>query len=190
MPRVTALRETRRGVVVDLDGVAWRTLPADVVLRAELSVGAELDRASARRVRRELRRHEALGRAARVLRHRDLSAEEVERRLGRAGFRDAERAEALATLERSGLVDDARYAATRAASLADRGWGDEAISWQLDAAGVSPELAAAAVAALEPERERARRLALKRGGGAAAARFLARRGFAEESVADAGGAEG
>ena len=47
-----------------LDGESWRTLPAEVVLRAGLDVGVELDRERARRVRRELRRHEAMAHAA------------------------------------------------------------------------------------------------------------------------------
>jgi regulatory protein len=189
MPHVTALRETRRGVVVDLDGAEWRTLPAEVVVRAGLATGLELDRTRARTLRRELRRHEALGRAARTLRARDRSARDVDSRLERAGFAPGERAEALGALERAGLVDDARFAAARAASLAERGWGDEAIAWQLERAGVAPELVAAAVAGLEPERDRAVRLAERRGGGAAAARFLMRRGFGEDAVEGAVGAD-
>jgi SOS response regulatory protein OraA/RecX len=190
MPRITALRDTRRGVAVELDGEAWRTLPADVVVRAGLAVGLELDRTRARTLRRELRRHAALGRAARSLRSRDRSARDVDARLERAGFGADERADALGTLERAGLVDDARYAAARAESLAERGWGDDAIAWQLDRAGVAQELAAAAVAALEPERDRARRLIERRGEGAATARFLARRGFSADVVEAAIGADG
>ena len=66
-PRVSSLRaRPRERVEVELDGEPWRTLPAEVVLRAGLDLGIELDRPRARRVRRELRRHEAMARAAAV----------------------------------------------------------------------------------------------------------------------------
>ena len=40
MPTVTGLREDRRGrVAVELDGSPWRTLPADVVVRAGSPAG-------------------------------------------------------------------------------------------------------------------------------------------------------
>jgi SOS response regulatory protein OraA/RecX len=190
MSRVTALRETRRGVAVEIDGAAWRTLPVDVVVRAELLVGSDLDRPRARAVRRELRRHEALARAGRALRARDLTAFELDTRLEQAGYAGVERGAAIGTLKRAGLVDDERFADGRAASLAARGWGDEAISWRLKQAGVAAETASAAVSRLEPEAQRARRIAVRRGGGPAVAAFLGRRGFSEESVEAAGGAEG
>jgi SOS response regulatory protein OraA/RecX len=186
---VTGLRETGRGVRVELDGAPWRNLPADVVVRAGLTVGTQVDRSCARSVRRELRRHEALNRAARALRSQDLPQQRLDERLARAGFVHEERSEALGALERAGLVDDARYASGRAAVLADRGWGDAAIVWRLEQAGIAPELAEAALASLVPEADRARELAAHRGGGSQAARFLATRGFAEESVEAAAGAE-
>ena len=75
---VSSLSAASRGrVEVALDGEPWRTLPAEVVLRAGLDVGVEVDREHARRVRRELKRHEAMERAARALRSRDLSAVEA-----------------------------------------------------------------------------------------------------------------
>ena len=58
-----------------LDGESWRTLPAEVVLRAGLDVGVELDRERARRLRRELKRHDAMSSAARALpRNRNSTA--------------------------------------------------------------------------------------------------------------------
>ena len=65
--------------------------------------------------------------AAAALRHRDRSRLQVDERLARAGVEDDRRADALDALERIGYVDDARFADQRAASLADRGYGDEAI---------------------------------------------------------------
>jgi SOS response regulatory protein OraA/RecX len=183
VPRVTALRERRSGyVVVELDGAPWRTLPPDVVVRAGLCPGLELDREHLRTVRRELRRAEALGAAVRALRHGDLSRAALEARLERRRVDPGVRGEALSTLERAGYVDDRRAAAARARTLAERGSGDAAIAHDLAARGFGDEDARAAVAALEPEPERARRLAHERGATLKTARWLAGRGFAPESI--------
>jgi SOS response regulatory protein OraA/RecX len=95
---------------------------------------------------------------------------------------DVARADALETLERVGYVDDGRFAAGRAAALAARGYGDEAIRQLLHGEGVAAELAEAAVGALEPERERATRLVERLGASARTAAQLQRKGFGEESV--------
>jgi SOS response regulatory protein OraA/RecX len=192
---VTALHEEPGGRVrVELDGRPWRTLPLDVVARAGLARGCELDRPRARLVRRELRRSEALTRAARALRRRDLPERALDTRLRRAGFQEDERAAALGTLARAGLVDDARFAHTRAASLAERGRGDAAIAWDLERQGVAPELVESALGTLAPERDRALALAARHGATVATARMLVRRGFGEEAVeaacADTFGADG
>jgi regulatory protein len=188
MPRVTALRRARPGqVAVDLDGTAWRTLPAEVVLAARLAVGDELDRSRARAVRRELRRHEALAASARALRHRDLSTRRLEQRLEQRAVAPAERAQAVEALTRSGLLDDERFARGRAAALAGRGYGDAAIRFDLERQGVGGEAADAALAELEPERDRAARVAVSVGGGVRAARLLARRGFGEDAIEAAAG---
>src|SRR2546428_14127203 len=114
MPTVTALRESRRGrVAVELDGARWRTLSSDVVFRAGLSIGRSLDRPALRLLRRELRRAEALGAAARALRTRDHSVHSLDARLERARIAASERVEAIATLARAGLVDDPRFPVSR-----------------------------------------------------------------------------
>jgi hypothetical protein len=52
-PRVTALKARRDGrVLVQLDGNDWRVLRADVVVRARLTPGTELDRPRLREVAR------------------------------------------------------------------------------------------------------------------------------------------
>ena len=189
MPRVTALREDRRGrVAVELDGAPWRVLPVDVVVRAGLSEGRALDRDALRTVRRELRRVEALAVAGRALRSRDLSRKRLAERLERAAVPPTVAAESLATLERAGLVDDARVAVVRANALAERGWGDEAIRQRLLAEGLDDTHAAGALRALEPEGDRARVLVARRGAGPRTARYLAGRGFGEDAVEAALGA--
>lgn len=125
--------------------------------------------------------------AARALRHRDRSRRQVEERLERAGVEEERRADALDTLERVGYVDDARFAAGRAAALAGRGYGDEAIRRLLEGEGVAADVARQALAALEPERERAGRLVQRLGASARTAAQLQRKGFGEESVELAAG---
>ena len=94
----------------------------------------------------------------------------------------AERARAVETLTRTGLLDDGRFARGRARALAARGYGDAAIRFDLERQGVRPEVAAEALAELEPERERAVRLAASAGGAVRAARLLTRRGFGEDAI--------
>jgi regulatory protein len=182
---VTGLRELRGGrVAVSLDGTAWRTLPGAAVVRAGLLVGVRLDRSKARELARELRRSRALAVAARSLSRRDQSRRELELRLSRAGVPQEGRS-ALATLERAGVVDDNRFARSRAAQLADRGQGDAAIRWDLEQRGLAAEQVEQALAELEPEAARAARIVAKRGRGPATAGLLARRGFCDEVVASA-----
>jgi len=185
------LRERPRGhVEIDLDGVRWRLVPADAVVRAELRVGRPLDRGAARTLGRELRRAEALRVAARALRHRDLSRGRLEARLAERGATTAAAAAALDALEGVGLVDDSRVATTRAAFLASRGYGDAAIRALLEAERLDGGLIAAALAGLEPEPERARALLARRGGGPRALRWLAAHGFDEETLVELGGFAG
>jgi SOS response regulatory protein OraA/RecX len=183
VPTITALREVRRGrVAVELDGAPWRELPVAVVVRAELRRGLTLDRPTLRLLRRELRRQEAIGVATRALRVRDLPARRVAERLERAAVAPAAVDESLAVLEKAGLVDDGRFAANRALSLAGRGYGDAAIRHDLERQGVAADLADAAIAGLEPEWVRARRLVATRGSGVKTGRYLASKGFADDTV--------
>jgi regulatory protein len=188
VPVVTALRERARDrVAVDLDGAPWRVVPADAVVRAGLAVGRALDRETARALARELRRAEALRTAVRALRHRDLSRRRLEARLAERGATAPARAAALETLERAGLVDDARVAHARARALAERGYGDAAVRGALEAEGLVPELVAEALACLEPEVERARALVARRGAAPKTLRWLAARGFEAATLEDVSG---
>lgn len=183
MPYVSGLREVRGGrVAVELDGVRWRTLPADVVARVRLGVGEELDRPRLRELARELRRARAVDVALRAVSRREQSSAELDRRLRRRGVANALREETVGRLEHAGLVDDERFARRRAESLAERGHGDASIAWRLGRDGVAEEVIAEALAALAPELERARKLVEARGIGPATARELARRGFGADAV--------
>ena len=183
MPRVTALRPARLGrVLVELDGKRWRALPLEVAARTALSVGLELDRERLRALRRELRRSEALAAGSRALSHRDRSEQGLRRALDNKGVTEEHREEAVRTLKRLGAVDDERFAHARAASLAERGWGNAAIASSLELESVGGELASLALAELEPERDRAARFAARRGGGVRAARWLEARGFEPHAI--------
>ena len=185
MPIVTALRERPRDrVEVHLDGAPWRLVPADAVVRVGLVVGRAIDRETARSLGRELRRSEAVGTALRVLRYRDQSRRRLEQRLTHRGIRAAARDEALEALENAGFVDDARVASARAQGLADRGYGDAAIRFALEAEGLAAEPVEAALAALEPETERARTLLASRDDAVKGVRWLASKGFDASTLED------
>lgn len=189
-PTVTRLAARQRGrVAVELDGTPWRTLPVDVVARAGLAEGLALDRPALRVLRHELRRAEALTVAARALRRQDLSRRGIVERLARASVAPAVRQESLEVLSRAGLVDDARFAGTRAARLAERGYGDAAIRHDLERQGIGSEPIQQALDGLEAEAERARRLVERRGRGVRTARYLATKGFGEEALEAAAGAD-
>jgi len=182
-PTVTGLRERRRGqVAVELDGKPWRVLPADAVVRAGVAVGRGLDRHTARELAREVRRARALAQATRTLATSGRSRRELERRLARAGHSGAAREETLASLDRAGLVDDARLAESRAGVLARRGYGDAAIRADLRRRLVGAEAVADAVAALDPEPTRVRRLLTGQDVTPALLRRLAGRGFSRDTL--------
>jgi len=185
---VTSLRERKRGKVeVELDGKAWRVLPAAVVVRAELRVGRRLDRESARLLAHELRRANALDRATRALSARDRSRAELEARLDEAGVSETARDEALSSLEAAGLVDDVRVAESRAHELARRGYGDAAIRADLQHRRIDSETITAAVDDLDPEADRVLRAVAGKERTPALFRRLASRGFSRDTIEDLSG---
>jgi SOS response regulatory protein OraA/RecX len=180
---VTALRERKRNrVAVELDGRPWRVLPTDAVVRAGLTVGHPLDRSTARELAREIRRAKALAAATRSLAASDRSQRALEQRLARAGHSAAAREDAIASLARAGAIDDARLAGSRAELLARRGYGDAAIRADLRRRQIGPDVAASALATLEPELERLRRALENESVTPALLRRLARRGFSRDTL--------
>jgi SOS response regulatory protein OraA/RecX len=122
--------------------------------------------------------------ALRALRHRDLSVHELEERLRERGYGESERDDAIETLVRTGVVDDARYAESRARQLAGRGAGDALIRHTLARAGVETDVAEDALRTVAPEAERARIVVERRGPGPKTARYLLGKGFSEGVVSD------
>ena len=185
-PTLTAVRRSRPGrVALEVDGRPWRVVPDDVVVRCGLRPGLELERPLLRDLRRELRRAEALDAAVRTVSRRDVSTRRLRERLDARGIASGEAQAAVETLSSAGVVDDERLARSRARSLAERGWGDAAVAARLEQEGLPSEAVTLAMSELPAESERAsdvtRRLADRR----AAWRFLARRGFALETIEDA-----
>ena len=118
------------------------------------------------------------------LRYRDLSERELERKLAARGFSEDDRADAVATLRRTGILDERRFAENRARSLASRGAGDGLIRHELERAGVLGAFVEDAIGALESEAVRAEAIVARRGANAKTARYLVAKGFAHDVVAE------
>ncbi len=95
--------------------------------------------------------------ALRLLTTRARTRAELTRRLGERGFAAAAVAEAVARLERVGLVDDAVLSADAAESRAARGLDAPAIALELRDRGVDPAVAERAAQAAVPDELRAER---------------------------------
>jgi SOS response regulatory protein OraA/RecX len=85
-------------------------------------------------------------------------------------------------MTRLGYVDDERFAASRASSLAGSGYGDAAIRFDLERQGVGEEQIEAAIDGLEPEVERARAIVAAAGATVKTARRLGAKGFSDEVI--------
>ena len=157
-------------------------MPDEVVLRCALAVGAVLDRPLLRQLRAELRAAEAVTIASRALARRDMSRRRLAARLEHARMVREPRSRALAALTDAGALDDARLARHRAASLAERGWGNAAITARLEEEGIAETEARTAVEALAPEAERALLLVPRFGDTKKAWAYLARRGFEPDTI--------
>jgi SOS response regulatory protein OraA/RecX len=184
-PTLTAVRRSRPGrVALEVDGRPWRVVPDDVVVSCGLRAGLELERPLLRDLRRALRRSEALEAAVRTVSRRDVSTGRLRQRLGARGIPSPEAEAAVETLSSAGVVDDRRLAQARARSIADRGWGDDAIAARLEHEGLPSEAVTRAIAELPTEHERAAALVADEADRRAAWRLLGRRGFAPETVDD------
>jgi regulatory protein len=120
--------------------------------------------------------------AARALRHRDRSTSDLRSLLVERGVDEDEVHDVLDVLTRARVLDDSRYAESRARALAARHAGDAYIRHDLARSGLSEAILAEALATLEPEPERAARVVARRGASARTARYLAGRGFSDDVV--------
>ena len=182
-PVVTAIRKAgRHRVSVELDGTLWRVLPAESVVAAGVRTGVTLDRERARRLSAELRRVEARNVALSALSRADHTTATLRAKLAAKGIAPAAREATLATVERAGIVDDARFAQARASLLADRGAGDALIREDLERRGVAGKVIVHAIAMLEPEAARAARILAAEGNTPRTWRRLTAKGFGEDAL--------
>lgn len=121
--------------------------------------------------------------AQRALARRELTGEELRRRLRRAGASEEAIEEALRRLAEAGYLSEERAASERARILGRRGYGDAFVRADLASRGVPADAVEAAMASLAPEEERAVTALRRLGGGLRGLQALRRRGFSEETVA-------
>jgi SOS response regulatory protein OraA/RecX len=124
----------------------------------------------------------ALEAAAKALARRDRSAADLTAYLERRGTAAEDAAAAVERLRHAGYVNDGRYATTRAEVLAERGYGDEAVRFELERDGLGADEIEAALATLAPERERALAALQRAKTPLAAIRRLAAKGFGADSL--------
>ena len=124
----------------------------------------------------------ALEAATKALARRDRSAAALTAYLERKGVEADEARAAVERLREAGYVNDERYAATRAEVLADRGYGDEAVRFELEREGLAGDQVAAALLALPPERERAAGFLLQARTPLVGLRRLAAKGFSADAL--------
>ena len=127
-------------------------------------------------------RDDAVEQALRALRHRERTSSQVDAHLAAHGYDERDRDAAISTLARTGLVDDRRFAESRAATLADKGASNALIRQDLDEAGVDRETVEETLATLEDERTRAQRVVERRGADTRTARYLIAKGFPGDLV--------
>ncbi len=193
---ITTLKTVRGGFSIWVGSTRVLTASTAVVARAGLRVGAEWTADLAQSVARETRLETIRAAALRLLKASERSKAALHDRLAHKGFAVADITAALDDLERAGIIDDARAAATAAHAATRKPISSAAVEAKLAAKGFDAPTrraavgesgatsdAAAARAVLQPELKRLAKLDK-----AAAARrafgLLARRGFDEQTAED------
>ncbi len=131
-------------------------------------------------------------RALRLLARRDYARQELSRKLAPHAESAQQLAALLDDLAAGSLLSDQRYAATRISSRGAR-VGDARLAYELRGKGVAEDVVSAALAGVEDELTRARRVWQRKFAGAPPAvgdaaerarqaRFLAGRGFSADTI--------
>jgi regulatory protein len=193
--KITPSQKVRDRYYIELDN--GETLRADTALIADFALyrGRELTDEELERLRGECETHSARARALRILGSRSMSRAEMARRLVEKGESELAAEDAVAWLERVGMINDAEYARALARHYSSRGYGARRIRDELykrriprglwdDALGALPEDSgeSAAVAFIKsklrgevPDREDKKRVS----------DALARRGFSWDDISSA-----
>ncbi len=157
---IEAIEPDRRqkGVVrVVIDGRTILSLPDDLVLREQLTVGAEITPERLERLVGAVDREAAYRTALRALERRSFAKRDLHRRLVLKGHLPELAAAAVERAEAAGYLDDAKFARQYVASRSARGRGPARLRRELAHAGVARELIDAALTELslsDPEVQR------------------------------------
>ena len=173
MAVVTALRPTRGGVAVDLDGVTWRTFPVAVVVevRSRCRPGARSPAGARARPGAAPPPGEQV--AVRALSRREHSRSVARHAARTRGVVDTVRADVLQRAERGGLVDD-RAVRRASRTAARRAWRRRPADRRRPRATRSRRGGRAGCClAPQPEAERAAAIVERRGRSARTLRYLA-----------------
>lgn len=140
--KITALKVQKRNpqrVNVYLDGEFAFGLAR--IVAAWLEVGQEISAEKAARLQEEDGREVAYQKALNFLNYRPRSRAEVRSHLQKKGISDADCEDVLARLERSGLLDDARFAELWVENRGDlRPRGRRALAYELRQRGIEDKL--------------------------------------------------
>ena len=114
MRTVTAIKPKGRTQrwTVHVDGRPFAVVDADLRVKHSLHVDEPITDEACAALLADAARLEAWDRASRMLAARGRAAKDLERRLVEKGTRAKDAKEAVERLSRTGLVDDARFAAT------------------------------------------------------------------------------
>jgi regulatory protein len=147
--RITALVPEPRGagsVRVEVDGARFASVSPDVIRRADLRVGRELDEALRSVLDAEAQVEAAYRTVLRCIERRSFARADLGRRLLRKGHTPEAVEAALDRAAEHGLIDDAAFAANYVETRAARGRGPLRLARDLMAMGVERGIIDRAVA--------------------------------------------
>jgi regulatory protein len=154
--RITALVPESRGVGsvrIEVDGARFASVSPDVVRRAELRVGRELDDALRALLDAEAQVEAAYRTVLRSIERRSFARADLGRRLMRKGHAPEAVEAALERAAGHGLIDDAAFAANYVETRSARGRGPLRLTRDLMAMGVERGIIDRAVASHAREAE-------------------------------------
>jgi regulatory protein len=140
-------------VRIEVDGARFASVSPDLVRRAELRVGRELDEALRARLDAEGQVEAAYRTVLRSIERRSFARADLGRRLRRKGHAPEAVEAALERAAEHGLIDDAAFAADYVETRAVRGRGPLRLTRDLMAMGVERGIIDRAVAHHAPEAE-------------------------------------
>lgn len=155
--KITALLQPpdKKGRVdIYADGEYLMSVSEDAALEAGLKVGLEVDEAFISEIEHSVQLTRAKNKAYTYLSYGDMSEKKLLDKLKKYGFSESIACECVEKLKELGYIDNSRYAAALAESLAgSRLYGPRRILQELRLRGIDEQLSRAAVDALETDFE-------------------------------------